>query len=464
MDKEFYSKTVVTNFLRKELFFGDKKLEKYFEDGDVAKFRKRATVGTLQSFEKIVYVTMTNTLRDIIFEILGEITEHMKPMGDVVLSGGEAFNLYMDYSNRLITTDIDAKFVPRLRVDSKFFGKLQAIKLILWDKLGEISKRFSSRFKSRIESKKYDKIFKFLGISIQNTKPTITRRYTLIKKKKLGSTNQPSKGDVFIDVELFALDLTIRYFSIKSGKIETQTLGGILDIPFMRPAEFGHEVALDKRRGITYLDQDKNRFTTNNKIYVASKEFLIEDIYLMTKLGLRPEKKDKDRRRLEKLGKLFTKTITAGDGIETIFRKVKPFLKRSFIKSPTKYDGKVSFAQASRVNPTKYEKYTTKPNEKKLGKQIVNGLNPVTRSTSVNGYNNSHGNQRLNLETLKWTTVNNTAYVKNEFRLRPINGKALPKNLKQINTLYGYNPVRNANVPKNILNRASAIPFVGLKN
>jgi hypothetical protein len=32
------------------------------------------------------------------------------------------------------------------------------------------------------------------------------RRYTLIKKKKTGTDNKPKKGDIFIDVELFALD------------------------------------------------------------------------------------------------------------------------------------------------------------------------------------------------------------------------------------------------------------------
>jgi hypothetical protein len=36
----------------------------------------------------------------------------MKNMGDLIVSGGEAFNLYVEYNNRIITTDIDAKFVP----------------------------------------------------------------------------------------------------------------------------------------------------------------------------------------------------------------------------------------------------------------------------------------------------------------------------------------------------------------
>mgnify|MGYP006897443883 CR=1 FL=1 len=36
-------------------------------------------------------------------------------MGDIVISGGEAFNIYFDRDSRVITSDIDTKFVPRFR-------------------------------------------------------------------------------------------------------------------------------------------------------------------------------------------------------------------------------------------------------------------------------------------------------------------------------------------------------------
>ena len=39
----------------------------------------------------------------------------------------------------------------------------------------------------------------------------------------------------------------------------------------------------------------------------------------------------------------------------------------------------------------------------------------------------------------------------------------ITKEYKPLNTLYGYNPRRNAWVPKNMLNKSAAIPFVGLK-
>ena len=80
-------------------------------------------------------------------------------------------------------------------------------------------------------------------------------------------------------------------------------MGGILDIPFMRVKEFGYEVVLSRRRGITYRNLDTGKLVTNNRVHIASKEFLVEDIYLMQKFKLRPEKKEKDRQRLVRLGR-----------------------------------------------------------------------------------------------------------------------------------------------------------------
>ena len=468
MDTEIYPEATIQKYLDENLLFKDAKLKKYYERNeqrDLGKFRYRVhTTHKNKEFEKVVYFTMTNALRDIILDTIGEISEHMKTMGDVIVSGGEAFNLYVEYKNRIITTDIDAKFVPRMPVNPKFFGKLQATKLILWDKLGEIAKRLNTRVRKRMSyiQTKNPKLFKFLGLSIPPSGPAVTRRYTLIKKKKSGDTNTPKKGDVFIDVELFALDLNVRFFSPKTGKIENVTLGGILDIPFMSPKEFGYEVVLTRRKGITYKNQNTGKLVTNNKVFVASKEFLIEDIYLMSKLNLRPEKKEKDRQRLIKLAQLLDKKVTSSNSIEDVFNRVKRLIIK---KGPpaTKKNAQVSISQAKRIDPYKYKNFTTKPSEEKLSKQIVHGLKPVTKNINVNGYKKSSGNQKLNLKSLTWKNVNNNSYVKNEVNLRPINAKKLPKNINPINTLYGYNPRRNTWVPQNVLNKSAAIPFVGLK-
>ena len=468
MDTDIYPEAAIKKFMDENLLFKDAKLKKYYdrnEQRDLGKFRNRVhSMYSKKDFDKIVYLLVTNSLRDIILETIGEISEHMKNMGDLVVSGGEAFNLYTEYNNRIITTDIDAKFVPRMNVDPKFFGKLQATKLILWDKLGETAKKLNTRVRKRftVMKTKNPKLFKFLGLSIPPTGPSVTRRYTLIKKKKSSLGNDPKKGDVFIDVELFTLDLKTRFFLPSSGKIDNVTLGGILDIPFMRPKEFGYEVVLTRRKGITYKNQNTGKLVRNNNVYVASKEFLIEDIYLMSKLKLRPEKKEKDRQRLIKLAQLINKKINTSNDIDDIFKRIKPFIIKRGVPA-SKKNGRVSIAQAARVDPFKYKNFTTKPSEDKLSKQIVHGLKPVTKNTNVNGYKKSSGNKRLNLKNLKWKTVTNNSYVKNEFNLRPENAKKLPNNPNFTNTLYGYNPRRNVWVPKNILNKSGAIPFVGLK-
>ncbi len=136
MDGKLYSKPTIERFMNDNLFFKDAKLKKYFErdeQRDLQKFRKRVHEKfTNKSFEKMVYVFVTDSTRDIILDTIGELTEFLKNMGDLIISGGEAFNMYMLYDERIVTSDIDAKFVPRIRYDAKYFGKLQAIKFIFF--------------------------------------------------------------------------------------------------------------------------------------------------------------------------------------------------------------------------------------------------------------------------------------------------------------------------------------------
>jgi len=468
MDEKSYSKVAIDRFMNENLFFKDVKLKKYFdrnEQRDLGKFRQRLhDKFSDKSLEKMIYVVVTDSIRDIILDTIGELTQSLKSSGDLIVSGGEAFNLYVDFKDRIVTTDIDAKFVPFMKTDTKYFGKLQALKLLLWDALGKHAKNLNTRIKNRIASfqAKHTKLFKFLGIGFSKSGPYVTRRYTLIKKKKSGSTDKPSKSDIFIDVELFALDLNIRYFSPETGRIQESTLGGILDIPFMRPNEFGYEVADTKRKGIVYRNPVSGKMTNNQKIYIASKEFLVEDIYLMQKLKLRPEKKIKDRLRLVRLGKLFDKRVTASDSMDTVFKKIRSKLSLDKPKLVKKHRD-VNIKKAKRVDPRKYKRFTTEPSKDRLSKQIVHGLKPVTNKMNVNGFEKSHGNQRFNLKNMKWKNVTNNAYVKNEFPLRPTQAKQLPKNINVAATLYGYKAGRDNWITKKVLNDAAAIPFIGLK-
>jgi len=468
MDEKSYSKNAIDGFMKENLFFKDAKLKKYFdrnEQRDLGKFRQRLhDKFSDKNLEKMVYVMVTDSIRDIILDTIGELTQQLKSSGDLIVSGGEAFNLYVDFSDRIVTTDIDAKFVPFMKTNAKYFGKLQALKLLLWDMLGKYAKNLNARIKKRVMSfrDKYSKLFKFVGIGFSNSGPYVTRRYTLIKKKKSSITNKPSQNDVFIDVELFALDLNIRFFSPTTGRIKLETLGGILDIPFMRPNEFGYEVGQSKHRGIVYRNPVTGKMINNQKLFIASKEFLAEDIYLMQKLRLRPNKKVRDRLRLIKLGKIFDKRVTSSDSMETVYKKIHSKLnphKRKYISRHRD----VNIKKAKKVDPRKYKKFTTEPSKERLSKQIVHGLKPVSNKNKIEGYNKTHGNKRFNLNTLKWKNVKNNAYVKNEFPLRTTQAKTLPKNLNVTKTLYGHKPNRNKWVPKKVLNDASAIPFIGLK-
>ena len=465
MDENIYSETTVSKFMNKNLFFGDPVLKKYFEQDDLKKFRNRVNrVHSKESFEKMAYVVVTDAIRDIIYEVISELTVFLKPMGDIIISGGEAFNVYMDRKDKVITSDIDTKFAPRMKPDEKYFGKLQAVKLLLWNRLGVISKRINIRIRDRILSKK-SKIGKFIGLRFDDTGPYVTRRYSLIKKRKQSNTNKPTKRNVFIDVELFALDLKIRWYSPEKKRIVPVNLGGILDIAFMRPNEFGYEVIQTRKRGVTYRNQTTNKTIIDNRIYVAGKSFLIDDIYLMQKLGLRPEKREKDRQRMVKLARIITKKpIKSTEPMEKILKLVHkvpktPAKKILRIKS-------VNIQKAKRVDPSKYAKYTTKPSKEKLSRQIVYGLDSSVNTVNIPGFKQSSGISRFNTNTLTWKPNTSHSYIKNEYDFRPNNTTQfnLPESVKMEETLYGFKPNRDKWVPKPILEKSAMIPFIGLKN
>ena len=463
MDTEIYSEAVINRFLKKNVFFNDPVLERYYATDNVMAFRKRVLrVHGKESFEKVIYAIVTDSVRDIILNVGAELSEFLQPMGDLVVSGGEAFNMYLERKDRLITSDIDTKFVPRIKYDEKYFGKLQGIKLLLWDKLGEIAKRIGMKIKQRLSQK--TKLARFLGLGFAEQGPYVTRRYLLIKKKKSRGGGEPARGDIFIDVELFALDLNVRYFSIGKGKITQEVLGGILDIPFMRPKEFGYEVVETKKPGITYRNKDTGAIVHDKRLSVAGRSFLLDDVYLMQKLGLRPEKKDKDRQRMYKLAKMINKSanITPGDNINTIYNRIHNKIKSTRVVSRRK--GDVRMALAAKVNPMKYKEYTTKPNEERLSKQIVYGAKTSIPTTNIPGYTQSHGNQRFNLNTQVWVKNTSKSYVKNEYTHRPIAGRNIPNNVDFTKLLYGYKMARDKWIPRSIVRRAAMIPFVGLKN
>ena len=153
MDEKTYPRETIDKFVNDNVLFKDLKLKKYFdrdEPRDLKKFRDRIhSTYPGKDFEKMIYVFVTDSIRDIILQTVGELTDFLRSSGDLIVSGGEAFNMYVDFKDRIVTSDIDAKFVPRMKTDAKYFGKLQALKLLLWNKLGQLSQRLNIRIRNR---------------------------------------------------------------------------------------------------------------------------------------------------------------------------------------------------------------------------------------------------------------------------------------------------------------------------
>ena len=205
-------------------------------------------------------------------------------MGDLIISGGEAVNFHLTQNDRVITSDIDTKFVPKMKPDDKYFGKLQAIKLLLWNKLGEIAQRDNYKLIETVltETDQYFtnkdinnynlddaayrtnwayKVAKYIGLSSATSKGSkgyhVTRRYSLMPKRK----NIKNASNVLIDVELFTLDMKFRMINTKTGKLEDKNFGGILDIAFMRPKQLGYNVAKANFKGgtnMSFTNQNRN--------------------------------------------------------------------------------------------------------------------------------------------------------------------------------------------------------------
>jgi hypothetical protein len=405
-------------------------------------------------------------------ETVGYLTDQLHPYGDLIVTGGEAFNMYFEKEDRIITSDIDTKFIPVFKGQSgglvttkspRYFGFLQSVKLKLWDILGKKAKELNVRIKKRIETiLKNTKVGKILGISFPKG-PWVTRRYTLIQKKRQSfTTDDVTLKDVLIDVELFALDLKLNYYSIEKKRTIKQKMGGILDIAIMRPYEVGYEIAFSRHQGIVYKNRDTGDMVHNKNILFAGKRFLVEDVYLMQLLGLRPHKIKKDRARLFLFATkvLKVRNIQKSDKLVKIFKRCVFRLRdgiRPYIKNRPVF--KLNWTP----NPKNYDRYTSEPRIDPLITSQIVGLKS-TVNMNIPGYNRSSGPYRFNLNNKKWVSNNSKMYIKNEMTHRPLEAiRPIPKaHLRNI--LYGYNPKRNSWMPNILVNKAAMIPLVGLKN
>jgi hypothetical protein len=467
METGYYSDKTVNDFIKKKLCQGDELLYKYYREVDVAKFRSRLSKfrDIDREIKDVVQTLITDYCRDIIIKIIEILTLYMKPFGDLIISGGSAFNAYFDTEKRIITTDIDTKFTPIFRIGNKlinsrdvhFFGFLQVAKLFMWNKLGQIVTKFNYIICKRIQENiiKSD-IGKLLGISFAKGVHALNRRYTLIKKS--------IEEKVLIDIELFAIDLQIRYYVPSLKKVFLNNIGGVLDIAYMRPYEFGYEATYTKSRGLPVVNMDTGKLTYNKNVLVASKKFLIDDIYYLQKYKLRPGKIDKDRKRLYMFSKYVLKVqnIKPTDSLETIFKKSEHVQStRTNLLSRPKFTAKY-IRRAIRMLPLRYANVTTKPDIEKVSKQLLYGIKGP-ENLKISGYHPTRSKFKFLPNSGTWVKNNAPEYIHNEADYRP---NKLPNTHRRINildSLYGYNPVRDGWIPKRLLVKAAAIPLVGLK-
>ena len=206
------------------------------------------------------------------------------------------------------------------------------------------------------------------------------------------------------------------------------------------------------------MNRHSNKLVTDKNIYIAGKKFLVDDIYLMQKLGLRPEKKIKDKQRMFKLVKMLTGKAKASDTLENLFKSVQN--TRFTPKRVYKTDGKVNMTSAGKVNPRKYEKYTTEPSIDSLSRKILYGAN--TEQNKL-GFVRTDGTMRFDLNTLQWVENKRKVYIGNQYSLRPRNSVPVSNDVLKNPPLYGYNPKRDSWVSSSLLKRSALIPVVGLK-
>ena len=125
---------------------------------------------------------------------------------------------------------------------------------------------------------------------------------------------------------------------------------------------------------------------------------------------------------------------------------------------------RVNMSLAAKVNPYKYQEYTTKPQADRIAKQFVYGLKTSVPNINIPGFSKTHANQRFNLKKQEWVKNKSNIYVKNEYNYRLTNTANLPEFIHVSKLLYGHKPVRDKWVSPEIIKRSAQIPFVGLKN
>jgi hypothetical protein len=141
--------------------------------------------------------------------------------------------------------------------------------------------------------------------------------------------------------------------------------------------------------------------------------------------------------------KVLGAKVSKSDSLKQIFLKTLPKAQPDIIgfeKRPYFNRNKL-LRMALAVN---IHKYPSNPTHRKLGC-------PVNNKSFLSGAKATHSQFAFDSKKKKWVPVNSTMYVRNEALFRTVKPCEGPQ------PLYGWSPIRNAAVPKQLIAKSRAI-------
>jgi hypothetical protein len=408
MDEKYYSPKTVNTFIKDVICLGKDDMKKAWENDDPIKWRKLLARHNVKNdtVTKMITVAFTDIARMHIHAIISKMTRNLLPLGELIVGGGEAFNFYSPRDHRIVTSDIDTKFVPGFKFgEQTSFLKLQCVRLLLWDQLEVVRRKFNKNIKADIIKLSKTKLGKFLNISHVEKISPITRRYTMKPKTRQNfKLKTATAGNTLADTEIFALDVNLKWYHPEQKRSLDSHVGGMLDIVLLKRDEMGSDI------------WDDRKYVAPSKVYVAGKKYLVEDLYLLNKLGLRKEKADKDRKRLYIFSKyiLNIPKVYASMSTDKLYKHVKPYINKIKFtpRYRKKFNMKLAYTNAMKVNPLRSEKGISRPKVGKSRQMALSIRGP--RGLKINGYNETSGNFKFNTRKLVWTRNKKLGYIHDE--------------------------------------------------
>jgi hypothetical protein len=247
----------------------------------------------LQSIEKdwneAILTLITNALRPVIYLTIKELNEKMKDYGEAIISGGEAYNIIVEQREKMVTSDIDTKVVPKPGITRDPYCFFNFLHLFWYEYLEQIidwlNDNYESIYKTYLVPLSGEPLIR--NSQVEFYTPEDVAKGHLPFKKRLTIIPKKTKGTppVLFDIYLYAIDF---YFK-KSAKIagdfgannefeyiqqieveDNPYVAGILDLPIMREGFLGYDI----------VDDPAEVTITNKDIIGTNKDTHLKDIII----------------------------------------------------------------------------------------------------------------------------------------------------------------------------------------